>query len=112
MKMLYFKNGAEDAGIFPLDRLIGVEAGDQTVTFHFDNGISSTTTANNVLKHTVVCATADGVSANVMKDVALACGGAGNIHSNVITVRDDIAGTGVAGITGVTSITFDYTTAS
>jgi len=110
--MLYFKNDVEDAGIFPLDRLIGVEAGDQTVTFHFDNGIGTSTTANNVLKHTVICATADNASANVMKDVALACAGPGNIHSNVITVRDDVAGTGLPGITGITSITFDYTTAS
>jgi hypothetical protein len=112
MKMLYFKKSAEVAGIFPLDRLVGVEAGDQTVTFHFDNAIASSTTDNNVLKHTVVCACADGVSANVMKDVALAAAGPGNIHSNVITVRDDIAGAGVAGITAVTSVTFDYTPGS
>jgi hypothetical protein len=109
MKMLYFKKTAEIAGIFPLDRLVGVEAGDQTVTFHFDNGVGSTTGANNVLKHTVVCACADNASANVMKDVALACAGPGTIHSNVITVRDDIGATGLPGISSVTSITYDYT---
>jgi len=105
--MLYFKKAAEDAAIFPVSALTSIDCGDQAIDLYFDNGLAS---GNAINKVELDCA--DGESANVMKDLALAIAGPGNIHSNVITVRDDIAGTGVAGITAVDTITFDFNTGS
>lgn len=106
--MLYFKKAAEDAAIFPVSALVAIDAGDGAIDLYFDNGLAS---GNAINKVELDCSDAD-ASANVMKDLALAIAGPGNIHSNVITVRDDVAGTGVAGVTAVDTITFDFVTAS
>ena len=112
MKMLYFNNGVEDAAAFPVSALTAIDAGNDVVDIYFANGITQTTTADNAVVNKVVLACAADKSAEVAKEIALAAAGAASIHNGVIVVRDDVAGTGLAGVTGVTSITIDYVVGS
>lgn len=112
MKMLYFNNGAEDAAAFPVSTLTAIDSGNDVVDIYFANGITQTTTADNAVVNKVVVACADGASASVAKEIAMAAAGEASVHNGVIVVRDDVAGTGLPGITGITSITIDYVVGS
>ena len=105
MKFLYFSNGTEDAAAFPVSALTSIDAGDDVVDIYFDTNMTNEASVNKV-----VVACADGASAAVAKEIALAASGGGSVLQSLIVVRDDVAGTGLAGITGVTSISIDYAT--
>jgi len=97
--ILYFDNGAEDVGAFPLDTLSAVHSADQVINLYF----GSTT------KHKVVLATADAASGAVAKLLCEALSPSSSFnHNKLVTVADETRSTYlVAGIIGVTSIGID-----
>jgi len=101
--LLYFDNGNEAVGAFPLDTLSAVVTGDQIITLYFGQG--------SVL-HNVVLACADDASDAVGKLLIQALAPMAGFHQKMVTVADDQASSYlVAGITGVTSITPDVAAA-
>jgi hypothetical protein len=96
--LVFFDNGNESTGAFPLDTLSAIEAGNDVVELHF----GSTT------KHTVVLACADGNSDVVVRDLATQLAPLAKFHQKLITIADDTNSVYMNSlITGVTSITFD-----
>ena len=97
--ILYFDNGNEDVGGFPLNTLSAIIAGDQIITLYFGQG--------SVL-HNVVLACADDASDAVARDLIQALAPMSDFKQKMVTVADDTLSTYmVSGITGVTSITED-----
>ena len=101
--MLYFDNGNEAVGAFPLGTLSAVVSGDQIVTLYFGQG--------SVL-HNVVLACADDASDAVAKSLIQALAPMEKFHQKMVTVADDQLSTYlVTGITGITSIPPDVAAA-
>ena len=102
--ILYFDNGNEATGAFPLESFSACIAGDDIVTIYFGQG--------SVL-HNVVLACADGASDAVAKLLMQALSPMSSFnHNKLVIVADDQAASYlVAGITGITSITADVAAA-
>jgi hypothetical protein len=101
--LVYFDNGNEAVGAFPLNTLSAIVSGDQIVTLYFGQG--------SVL-HNVVLACADDASDAVGKALIEALAPMTAFHQKMITVADDQLSTYlVSGITGITSITADVAAA-
>ena len=101
--LLYFDNGNEAVGAFPLNTLSAIVSGDQTITLYFGQG--------SVL-HNVVLACADDASDAVAKSLIQALAPMEKFHQKMVTVADDqLSSYLVSGITGITSITPDVAAA-
>ena len=101
--ILYFDNGNEAVGGFPLNTLSAIVSGDQIVTLYFGQG--------SVL-HNVVLACADEASDAVGKSLIEALAPMADFHQKMVTVADDqLSSYLVSGITGITSINADVAAA-